>query len=648
MWARRCGAPPTWPSRTRVLFHSCMSGAIGSVVFTFMNNLNAGSLDATSGRPGNATCLTHWLMRNGITNLHDTEEWDRWFLYKANADAFLDAYSCMPASRNFEVCNAAHIPMQAIHGSLGVALGGTESRGFGQDDTLQFFAWLFLVLGVVNFLGFLIHDLTLLHSVHKDYILDWPGLNEGFPFFQNFVIIAGFRMLRLLFTAPGQKRKRAGRVLGVLLTPLVAVWSLFVFLCILSPVMLLLCVRYPVRLSRFYVFVALLCTAIYGLFLTITQAVYWSIEEIRPRYAVVWPEPSITAGTCYCGCAYAISTGSIVSLLFIGLGVTIQSLLVGFRCLKGLRRSQWANLMTVTFSVPVAVYEVLWAQPNGEPIKHRNKGEPVQAERAFDAFALMDEQPESRYTTVTLKPEFAYEVKKSGRWRPLGLGRTYVGPKLLELKKGEMHLQPTEVIGCCGFPCMTGGYQAIIVSDSEDEDEEHGRPSTTFNGEGDVTSSGGFTSNQQNQVSVANCDECSHYGPVQATVSPDEIEHIRSTNTGNINRRNKLQQRAHEMFARLTLRALEPGWPSRKTKPSKHKQCQATEPRASDASVPAQGTRRELDPLTHLPSISATQIPAPMTREEELAVAEPGSENPAAKEHEQDREEQADASSLRL
>eukprot|EP00928_Gymnodinium_smaydae_P075386 TRINITY_DN583_c0_g1_i5.p1 TRINITY_DN583_c0_g1~~TRINITY_DN583_c0_g1_i5.p1 ORF type:complete len:469 (+),score=39.83 TRINITY_DN583_c0_g1_i5:26-1432(+) len=302
--------------------------------------------------------------------------------------------------------------------------------------------------------------------------LDWSGLSQGFPCLFVIWRMTGFNALVRCFTSPGRKRKACGIFMGVLFAPVWAVWSLLVFLFILAPVFVFLFCRYPIRMSRFWTFVLLLAASIYGLAMTITMVVFLANTKLRPRYAIVWEVAAPKESICYCGCAYLVSPQTLWRLFFIGVSVVIQSLLATMRCLKGLRRSQWANLMSVLFPVPVGVYAVKWTTPSGAPIQHRNEGEPVQDELAFDPFALMDEQPESRYTTCTLKPEFAYDVDTSGRWKPLGMDRGLAAPTLPEIKKGEILMQPTEFIGCCGFPCMTGGYQAVIASDSDDEDLE--------------------------------------------------------------------------------------------------------------------------------------------------------------------------------
>merc|ERR1719253_1151716 len=108
-----------------------------------------------------------------------------------------------------------------------------------------------------------------------------------------------------------------------------------------------------------------------------------------------------------------------MNLATIGFVTIIKSIFIAFRCLKGLRRSQWANLLSVLFPVPITMYEVDWRQPDGQQIRHRVEGVPVQSEVAFDPFAMMDEQPESRHTTIHLKPEPLHRYEEVGGQRVL-------------------------------------------------------------------------------------------------------------------------------------------------------------------------------------------------------------------------------------
>eukprot|EP00439_Symbiodinium_sp_Y106_P080985 s101_g19.t2 len=473
MWARRIGAPARCPSQTRVIIQSMMNGAIGLVVYQYMDSLSAGNLDYTLESVGksNLTCLTGWLRRNELTSWTQYDTWSRWWEYQTGVDDYVVNNTCVPfpVDAYDQSCSDMRVPVHEFENRLGYPLGLGEKVSVN-NELLYAFAYTFLVLGILNLIGFAIHDLALLSRSQQNYVLDWPAFNEGFPIFRRFTKLSGITILRALFSIEGTGSKLA-LLIGIILTPIITAWALLFLVFIVTPALLLLYVRYPVRLSRFAVFLTLIATAVFGLTMAIIPLVYLVNLDERPRYALVFQVQDYQPGTCYCGCSYFINAASLVRIFAIGAGVVFTSCLSAFRCLKGLRRAQWANLMSVLFPIPVTVYSVFWKTPNDEPIRHRKEGEPVQSELAFDPFALMDEQPESRYMTVTLKPEFAYDVDERGRWKPMG-DRMIDGPKLPELKKGELFKQPTEVIGCCGFPCLTGGYQVIYVSDDEEDPQE--------------------------------------------------------------------------------------------------------------------------------------------------------------------------------
>ena len=73
---------------------------------------------------------------------------------------------------------------------------------------------------------------------------------------------------------------------------------------------------------------------------------------------------------------------------------------MAFRCVKGLRRSQWANLITVLFSVPINVYPVTWGCLDVD--SEHSENEETQGEMAFDPFVLMDEQINSKALRLQL------------------------------------------------------------------------------------------------------------------------------------------------------------------------------------------------------------------------------------------------------
>ncbi|CAK9070932.1 unnamed protein product [Durusdinium trenchii] len=388
----------------------------------------------------NETCATLRALASGWQGLLVQEVWHQWGT---------------PDIWPFPVLSVEHqtgkLRFRTVVGELS-SLGSSLWSWIGSLWSWIFmyaFAYTFLALGILNLIGFAVHDLTLLSRRNQNYILDLPAFNQGFPYFKKFAMLSGIPILPKLFSIEGTGRTLAIAI-GIILAPFIVVWAILFLVVIITPCMVLLFFRYPVRLSRFAVFLTLLATSIFGLTMTIipplwqhtstcsdgendafTMAaatgpyeglVYLGNLNERPRYALVYQIQNYSPGECYCGCSYFINAASLIRISAIGAGVTFSSCLSAFRCLKGLRRAQWANLMPHRFPVPVTVYSVFWTTPNGDPIQHRK------------------------------------DVDAAGRWKPLG-DRVMDGPKLPELKKGEFFKQPTEVIGCCGFPCLTGGYQ---------------------------------------------------------------------------------------------------------------------------------------------------------------------------------------------
>eukprot|EP00971_Amphidinium_carterae_P269600 5348301-Amphidinium_carterae.1 len=347
-----------------------------------------------------------WLVRDA--SWFDEGVWTNWFTYQTQRDAgeYVSERQCIPLLPFNDTCATVSLPINQIQGRLGWPLGPGEHVSIN-NDVLYYYAYLFLFFGVGCTIGFLVHDWALIHATQKDYIWDWTGLNNGFPCLQYlWGLTACVGLCRCL--KDNSKRRKMWLTLGIVMSPFVVLWNIVVLVVFLLPIMLFLFLRHPIRLSRFWIFLLLVNSSIYGIIMTIHEIAFIASDRYRPRYAVTWTVTALDGGVCECGCSFFMSKESLVNLLVIAVGVVIKSILSAFRCLKGLRRSQWANLMAVTFPIPVSAWSVYWTTPDGNPITHRSEGEPVQSEKAFDPFALMDEQPESKYTVVTLQPEFAY------------------------------------------------------------------------------------------------------------------------------------------------------------------------------------------------------------------------------------------------
>lgn len=482
MWARRCGAPAKLPSALKILFMSSMSGGIGLAVYNYMASGDVSYLDITKPTRGSVICLTEWPLRSESgSGFFEEQSWRSWYDRKFDWEDFLLDHSCVVPSEVGVECTDVRIPVKDMMRDLGVPMGSLDAVGVSHDYfdiSAHIFWWLSLLL----WFSITVHDLALIHGRHRDYVMDFPALNKGFPRLRHAFGLTGFFFMRFLFCRCSPRRPDGsvkvpalhtlGLVLGVLLAVPTALWALFVFIAVIGPMGFVLFLCNPIRLSRFWTFGLCLLLAVYCLFLTVSQIVFLSRPETMPRYAVTWHARSISDGLCSCGCTYPMSEPTCTNLLLIGAAACTKSLLVGFRCLKGMRRSQWANLLTVTFAVPVTVYEVDWRTPDNMPIEHRDTNMPVQAELAFDPFALMDEQPNSAFTTVSLQPEELARLAQAKKWNPFGFGRVHEGPKPVPGLGSKYLVHETERIGCCGFPCLTGGMQGQLMMEELADEEE--------------------------------------------------------------------------------------------------------------------------------------------------------------------------------
>jgi len=195
----------------------------------------------------------------------------------------------------------------------------------------------------------------------------------------------------------------------------------------------------PQRLSRLVVFC--LCCMSSATYLAISIDIFLYVLKRNLReadlYAVVWHQ-----GKSECGCHYPLYRPKYCQLMLAMIGNTVLFVGMGTRTLKGLRCSIWANLITCSFSVPITVYPVQWKNKD-EFIKNRDSQadffQPVQGEPAFDPFALLDEQPNSYETTITIEPRFLAESN-------VDLAESNVDQACRQRNKRK------EDIECCGLP----------------------------------------------------------------------------------------------------------------------------------------------------------------------------------------------------
>eukprot|EP00928_Gymnodinium_smaydae_P070356 TRINITY_DN54202_c0_g1_i1.p1 TRINITY_DN54202_c0_g1~~TRINITY_DN54202_c0_g1_i1.p1 ORF type:complete len:593 (-),score=32.69 TRINITY_DN54202_c0_g1_i1:284-2062(-) len=475
MWARRCGAPATCPSRIKVFLFSIGTGAVGVAIYTFMASSNLGYLDLSEPRPGAVLCLERWPRRNEIATWFDQQSWKSWLEYQQGVEPFLNRYACHVPSVENTTCASVSIPFGNLSRRLGVPLDIRQAVAddiFDFDvisrDILGIYANLFLILSICLWVAINVHDQALLHTVRKDYILDLLALRKSFPRCTRACsLLMAWRLHRRML-ASGKSFVWFARVLCVVvIAPAVLVWRFLVFMFVVCPLAGFIFLFHPIRTSRIWILLVCLASGVYGVCLTLHMFFYVAWPVARPRYAVMWDAeasfvPGLdTSSSCVCSCSYRVSLTTCGRLMMIGLLATVKAFTLAFRTLKGLRRSNWANLMSVTFAVPVNAYSVEWRQPDGRPIKGRGPFDPVQSELAFDPFAMMDEQPESMNSHVTLVPSsvLRQEVdEESGTvtWRRLS-SRQLQGPSLTASEM--MEIRSFEYIGWCGFPYRTGGLQ---------------------------------------------------------------------------------------------------------------------------------------------------------------------------------------------
>mmetsp|Transcript_45580 Transcript_45580/g.105283 ORF Transcript_45580/g.105283 Transcript_45580/m.105283 type:complete len:459 (-) Transcript_45580:102-1478(-) len=444
MWARRCGAPPLWPSRTKVLLMSFMTAAAGVTIFSYMVSADPGYLDLEQPKHEEALCLTRWPLRHKTESWWSKEMWMVWYSYRSDMLEYVEEHTCTPEPLIPEHCATISVPLHQTSRNLGIPLGRAEDYRHS-NDILEIYALLFLVLTMCMWMAVVAHDLALLTREYRHEVLDLSGIDRQFPWLRKLCCFCSFWELRtrLLERKPG--------FLGQIIATLMLVWGVFVFLLLMCPLAMLLFVRHPVKLARVQVFILCVAFAVMSLTLAFSSLAHLSAVAERPAYAITW-----VAGPCTCGCVFPFKQEGIWRVLSISAIVCYKSLMLGLRCLKGLRRANWANLMTVTFAVPMTAYPAEWTRADGTPIQYREEGDPVQGEPAFDPFAMMDEQQDSALMTIDLRP--SRTADNLSKEKLAGSG-----PKVA-FKEEE--ISNAEEIGCCGFP-----YLAQDMSVPFDDDE---------------------------------------------------------------------------------------------------------------------------------------------------------------------------------
>lgn len=458
-----------------------MSGTFGLALYTYMAGLDTSSLDLKQPTDELVVCLDRWPQR------YDKALWSSLqgtlqLQLPKSTEEYVELHRCPVPLHNATACRDVRLRTTDMAQPLALAMGTSTAN----VDLLGLWAFLFLFLTFVIWVGITVHDLALIGQTQKDFVLDVTGVNDHCPSIRRvWKSLAGHRFLKRLASADDLVARALGTALALCLAPLFIAWNLVLFLFVMCPLIALTFLRYPIRMSRAWVFIISVTCSVYGLALSFQQIAYVSNSELRPRYALTWEEPIGDATdsadadrSCICGCDYAISFSVCWNLLVIGALTTLKSVFLALRCLKGLRRSQWASLLSVQFPIPLTVYSVNWKQPDDQPIRFRTEDMPVQGEVAFDPFAMMDEQPDSAYTTVHLKPEPVHQYRRTTDGlmliQPHRKLETPALPLPHAVSGAGLKQVESEYIGCCGFPWPTGGHQCVYDDDFLASLEERG------------------------------------------------------------------------------------------------------------------------------------------------------------------------------
>lgn len=435
---------------------SLFPAAMGYAVYRFMTAADVGYLDVMHPTSEAVLCLTEWPLRNEARSWLDLESWADWKeLLVASEDQYIEEHECPVSAAGSATCSDLRVPVQDLHRKLGYPFGA--QGGLTSSSTLiETYSHGFVYLGAVLWLTIVAHDLALLSVKNHNYILDLRGTRKYFPRLIRMIYLSGFQYFLRWAGGGGfgakQRFKGFGRCCAILLAPVFIAWGLMFFIFVWWPVACLTFLFYPVKLSRIGVFTTCILMSVLSVILTVHMLVLLSSVYWRPLFALTWVE---APSACTCGCVFPLAASGLKELLVLAVAMVTQSLFLAFRCLKGLRRSNWASLMSVKFSVPLNAYPAEWTAPDGNPVVNRKEGQPVQGELAFDPFALMDEQPESATTRVRLVPTLNEDEvgrRASRRSERQPTAATLRGPTSVSLEAVR-----EQRIGCCGFPCGPAG-----------------------------------------------------------------------------------------------------------------------------------------------------------------------------------------------
>jgi len=411
MWLRRLGMPPLWPSRLKVIGMGLLSSMFTATVFQYLNSADADYLNLASPVSPRIKCL---YPKSQCGYADDPLECmlNKYHGRVMTEDGPPATHCPKPASLADSTCYNASLPISTLTGATSRL--HTSVKGV---DPLKMWSWLFLVVMVLTSVFSVVHDLALLEDGLRSQISTLMEMSEYTPKLWKFLMCV-------------QCRKRSGSFMILRRSIRLSVWpvwfciALVLFMGIVYPFALGVFLRHPIRMTRIMVFLSGILSGLWSIVFMLMTAI---------RFRGQWFNLLWSVEDCICGCKFPLTSEVVLRLLAFGVAVLAHSVSLVLRTLKGLRRTEWANMLTVLYSVPVEAFPVQWERPDevgGGPIRWRHDGQPIQGEPAFDPFCLMDEQPESDWTRVKIEP-----VLRSERFRDAAETSTFAD------------------IGFCGFPC---------------------------------------------------------------------------------------------------------------------------------------------------------------------------------------------------
>lgn len=439
MWARRLGVPHLWPSRVKVFVLGVISSFGILTIFQYLHQANVEYLDLLNPISKQIVCrapLEECAMVEDpvrCTVLYDDNYiWRGLNLTRTCPEFGVEGVTTRGEART---CRNPSIPLEFVVGEFG------SLRTVKGVNPFKLWSILFLILTSLSGFSIVIHDLALLEEGLRPSILSLPNMKYATPCLWEWM--AGLQCRRRM-----RFLRRRYRWFWGLLVPVWTFAQVFAFIILLYPVAFSVFLLAPIRMSRIMVFLSSILCIVWSIIFVIETAV-----NAQP-YAVLWGVATESGNNCICLCEFFLSRSVILRVCVLAATIILHSVNLTLRALKGLRRAQWANMFSVLYSVPIEAFPVVWSRPDGDPIRHREEGEAIQSEPAFDPFCLMDEQPESAWTRGSILPE-AWTEHQALVWEP------YSGTLDTE-------------IGCCGFPQPLHSVWRDGVEDEEMSDSQPG------------------------------------------------------------------------------------------------------------------------------------------------------------------------------